>query len=280
MRLIPPVPFSEGVLVYGLSDAMVSRLRADDELMKAIQALLQITSAVSLEKESLFAIVFNKRARESKEAVTFYLRAIAVRLETLVCGPLNSESGNGRLTRPYLFLMCIPSLVFGLCLAGPVQTLRPVLVGQYGLMLSIALAIAMFLYVIPASLRRHALGGAVASIAVTATLAASLFLGPSIAILMNTVAGERFLPAQQIRVTGTVYIRHGKHMSCWLHLDAPSTTIAPGMTLAALPLTCGEAHYRADPMSRSYDVEVNPGLLGAPFVQSIHAVDAQAASQR
>ncbi|WP_233849694.1 hypothetical protein [Paraburkholderia sp. HD33-4] len=236
-------------------------------------------ATVSLQKGSLTAVVFNKLASESKEIVTFYLRAIALRFEKLAYAPLNAELGNARLTRPYVFLVTVSGFVFGLCLALAEPTLQPFLVGRYGLTLGFLVAAAMLLHVIPVSLRKHALGGAIASTAVTAALTSSLFVGPSIAILANTVIGERFLPAQRFRLTGTVHIKRGKHMSCWLRLDTPSTTIASGTTVITLPLTCGEAHYREDPVSRSYDVDVNPGLLGAPFVQSIHAVDTLVGNQ-
>lgn len=279
LRLIPPVPFNNGALVYGLSDAMVSRLRADEELARAVGELLELNAPVSLQKRDLTCVVFNKRAGESKGVLTFNLRAVARRLEKLADGPLNAELGNARLTKPYLFLMAVPSFVFGLCLALPEPTLRPLLLGTYGLMLSFLLAGAMLLYLIPTSLRKHALGGAIASIAVTSALISSFVIGPSIAIIGNTVIGERILPAQRFRLTGAVHIKRGKNMSCWLRLDAPSTTIAPGMAVGTLPLTCGEAHYKEDPMSRPYDVDVNPGLLGAPFVQSIHAVNTSTSNQ-
>jgi hypothetical protein len=70
---------------------------------------------------------------------------------------------------------------------------------------------------------------------------------------------------------GVIVITHGKHTNCWLYLDHPSLTLVHGMSFKRLPLKCSEAHYRADPTSRPYDVDINPGLLGAPFVQSIRA---------
>ena len=279
LRLNPPVPFSNGAFVYGLSDAIVSRLRADEEMIRAVGELLESNAPVSLQKRELTCVVFNKRAGESKEVLTFNLWAVARRLETLADGPLNAELGNARLAKPYRFLMAVPSFVFGLCLALPEPTLRPLLLGTYGLMLSFLLAGAMLLYLIPASLRKHALGGAIASIAVTSALISSLLMGPSIAIIGNTVIGERILPAQRFRLTGAVHIKRGKHMSCWLLLDAPSTTIAPGVAVGTLPLTCGEAHFKEDPVSRPYYVDVNSGLLGAPFVQSIRAVDSSTSNQ-
>jgi hypothetical protein len=48
----------------------------------------------------------------------------------------------------------------------------------------------------------------------------------------------------------------------------------PGMSFGRLPLTCGEARNDNDPTARTYEIELNPGLLGAPFVQSIRAAEA------
>lgn len=74
-------------------------------------------------------------------------------------------------------------------------------------------------------------------------------------------------------MTGTIVVTRGKHTNCWLYLDHPSSSLVPGASFGRLPIKCGEVHFHNDPTPRLYDVELNPGLLGAPFVQSIHALD-------
>jgi len=114
------------------------------------------------------------------------------------------------------------------------------------------------------------LRGSVAFFAVATTLISSLMMGPSSAVFGNTIVGKRLLRPHELLLIGTVQVRH---TTCWLRLDAPSEDIRPGESIGLLPVDCDELHYPVNLVSRSYQVDINPGLLGVPFVESVYAAN-------
>jgi hypothetical protein len=277
-RLIPPLLFVDLMSVFGANEAILARLRADAALVEALRTLLKSPGLVSLERKKLSITVPNKRADASHGALTSALRTVGQRLETLIGGYLNDEIGFTRLTRPYRWLVWIPGIVFPLCGYLLVSSLKPYKIGEDALALSLAACVAISLLAVFGSLRKHALGGAAIHMALPTTIISSLFLGPSIAMIGNTLVGEQILTPQRFHVSGTIVRSHGRTPSCRLRLDDPSTTIAPGMTVYSLPLTLlGQPLCYDEGVSRTYDVDVNPGLLGSPFVQSIRISDPTAA---
>jgi TonB family protein len=272
-RLLPPEPFSHSVAVFGLSGSTLPTLRGDDELRSAVDALLKAGNRLQLQKGQLVATVSNTKAAESGQVLSACVSAAAVRLEKLAGTSVNEAAGTGRLTLPYTLISVLPAAVFGLCLTLLESSLAPLTIGLYSLAMGLILAVLFVVVVIPVHLRSKALGGAVVSTAVTSALIGSLFLGASLAIIANTWLGEKLLAAKEVQATGTIVVTHGRHTSCWLYLDQPSQDLVQGETFAKLPLQCSEVHYHEDPLPRLYDVKLNPGLLGAPFAQSIEAIE-------
>ncbi|MGF6764755.1 hypothetical protein P3T24_005089 [Paraburkholderia sp. GAS33] len=273
LKLTPPEPFGDGIVVFGLNGSILERLRRDDAFAEAVVALLKTGSRITLQNSQLTFTIGNSNASKSKEASSYYVGTVATRLETVAGAYVNDATGVDRIGRPYVAYAIGASLVYGVPLAFLESSLTPLTIVKYSFALGLVFAIAGGVFVIPTHLRNHALGGAAAFNAVISALICSIFIGSGLAMIANTYLGEKLLTAQLIRVVGTTVITRGKHMNCWLYLDRPSPTLVRGTTLTKLPLTCGEAHYRADPQSRVYDIKLNPGLLNAPFVQSIEAVD-------
>lgn len=273
--LQPPEPFSEGIVVFGLRGAMLDALRNDRETVNAVGALLKTGTRLTLQRNKLVA-TFNKSSNAAAiEALSPFIRAAAIRIEKLAGASVNDATGMDRLGLPYTILSVLAGIVFGFSLALLKPSLTPLTIALYSLVAAIPLAVAAVALVLPAHLRRNALGGAVVLNATIASLIASLMLGASLAMSANTCLGEKLLAAEDIHVTGTIGVTHGKHTSCWLVLDHPSTDLVPGESLARLPLYCNEVHFHANAVPATYDVKLNPGLLGAPFVQSIQRLDLQ-----
>jgi hypothetical protein len=273
-QLIPPEPFGDGIVVFGLRGAALERLRNDDALAEAVGALLKAGARLTLQKNKLVASVGNAKATESKEALSFYVGSAATRIENIIGPSANDATGTDRLTLPYVLYSTVSALIFGTCLGLLESSLKPLTIAGYSLALGFVFAGAAVVFVIPAHLRKNALGGAVAFNAVVSALIGSIFLGSSFAMIGNTYVGEKLLNAQDVLMEGTIVLTHGKHTSCWLYPDHPSSSLVQGVSFGRLPLKCSEVHYHDDPTPRLYDVELNPGLLGAPFVQSIRAAEA------
>jgi len=274
LQLVPPEQFGDGIVVFGLSGATLERLRNDDALAEAVDALLKAGTRLSLQKNKLVASVGNANAAKSKEALSFYVGSAAIRIEELIGVSANDATGADRLTLPYIVYSTLSALVFGTCLGFLESSLTPLRIAVYSLALGFVFAAAAILVVIPVHLRKNALGGAVVFNAIVSVLIGSIFLGSSTAMIGNTYVGEKLVRAQDVRMVGTIVLTHGKHTNCWLYPDHPSSNLVQGVSFRRLPLKCSEVHYHDDPTPRLYDVELNPGLLGAPFVQSIRAVDA------
>ncbi|WP_322014264.1 hypothetical protein [Paraburkholderia sp. J12] len=273
-RLQPPERFSGGVAVFGLTGRTLDVLRSDEELSRAVDAVLQAGSRLQLQKGKLIATVSNAKAAESGQRLSACVGDAAMRIEQLIGASVNDAVDTGRLTLPYLFLSIGTGIVFGLCFSLLEASLTPLTIALYSLAAGLIFAVLTVLIVIPVHLRSQALAGAVVSTAVTSAFIGSLFLGASLTMIANTWLGEKLLAARDVQTTGTIVVTHGKNARCWLALDQPSQDFVQGATFSRLPLQCGEVHYHADPMSRLYDVKLNPGLLGAPFAQSIQAIDA------
>lgn len=271
--LQPPEPFSDGIAVFGLRGALLDALRHDQEMVDAVGVLLKTGTRLALQRNKLVA-TFNKSGNgAAAQALSPFVRAAAIRIEKLAGESVNDATGADRLGRPYMVLSVLAGIAFGLSLGLLKPSLTPLTVALYSLGAAIPLAIVVVALVLPAHLRRNALGGAVVLNATIASLVASLMLGASLAMSANTCLGEKLLPAEDIHVTGTIGVTRGKHASCWLVLDHPSTDLVPGEALARLPLYCTEVHFHANPVPETYDVKLNPGLLGAPFIQSIQQIE-------
>jgi hypothetical protein len=273
-KLVPAEPFGDGIVVFGLSGSTLERLRNDHALSKAVAALLKAGARLSLQKNKLVASVGNAKAAKSKEALSFYVGSAATRMEKLIGFSANEATGVDRLKLPYIVYSSVSALIFGTCLGVLESSLKPLTIAGYSLAIGCVLAGAAIVVVIPAHLRKHALGGAAAVSAVVSAIIGSTLLGSSVAMIGNTYVGEKFLSAQEVLVEGTIVLKRGKHTNCWLYPDHSSSGFAQAVSFERLPLKCSEVHYHDDPTPRLYDVELNPGLLGAPFVQSIRAVDA------
>ncbi len=272
-RLVPPEPFSNGVVVFGLSGSALARLQHDDALVEAVDVLLKAGTRLSLQKNKLVVSVGNSNARKSNDAFSFYVGSAALRLEMVIGANANDAAGIDLLALPYVMYSFASALVFGTCFGLLESSLTPLTIMKCSLGLGLVLAGAALRFAIPMHLRKHPLGGAVVFKVVASALAGSIFLGSSLAMVGNTYLGGKLLQAQRVRVVGTIVVTREKHTHCWLYLDHPSSTLVPGMSFGRLPLTCGEARNHNDPTARTYEIELNPGLLGAPFVQSIGAVD-------
>jgi hypothetical protein len=236
--------------------------------------MLKAGARLSLQKNKLVASVGNANVAKSKEALSFYIGSAATRIEKLIGATANDATGTDRLTLPYIVYSTLSALVFGTCLGFLESSLKPLTIAGYSLALGFVFAGAAVVFVIPAHLRKNALGGAAVFKAVVSALIGSIFLGSSFAMIGNTYVGEKLLHAQDVLMAGTIVLTHGKHTNCWLYPDHPSSSLVHGVSFGRLPLKCSEVHYHDDPIPRLYDVELSPGLLGAPFVQSIRAVDA------
>jgi TonB family protein len=273
LGLQPPEPFSDGIAVFGLRGAVLDALRNDQEMVGAVDALLKTGTRLTLQKNKLVATSGKSGNAAAMEALSPFVRAAAVRIEKLAGESVNDEIGADRLGRPYTMLSVLAGVVFGLSLGLLKPTLTPLTIALYSLGAALPFAVLAVGLVLPLHLRKNALGGAVVLNATIASLIASLMLGASLAMSANTCLGERLLAAQDIHVTGTIGVTRGKHTSCWLVLDYPSTDLVPGESLSRLPLYCNEVHFHANPVPEDYDVKLNPGLLGAPFVQSIQKLE-------
>jgi hypothetical protein len=272
-RLIPPESFSDDIAVFGLHGTKLDALRNDDEFNRAIHALVEMGVRLSLQGNKLVATVRNRKAGDSRQALSFYVGAAAERIEKLLGDSVNDDIGADRLGWPYGIYAILSGAILVLCFALVEASLAPLIIALYSLALGSALAAVWVAVVLPMHLRKHALGGAVVVTATIASIAGSLLLGSSLTIMANTYVGERLLSARDIHVMGTVVVRHIKYTHCWLYLDHPSQDFVQGESFRRLPLQCGEVHYQGNPTPRLYDVKLNPGLLGAPFVQSIEAED-------
>lgn len=272
LGLQPPEPFSDGIAVFGLRGALLDALKNDQEMVNAVGALLKTGTRLTLQKNKLVATFIKSSNAAAVDALSPFVRAAAIRIEKLAGASVNDETGADRLGRHYTFLSVLAGIVYGLSLALLKPSLAPLTIALYSFGAAIALAAVFIALVLPAHLRKNALGGAVVLNATIASLVASLMLGASLAMSANTCLGEKLLAAEDIHMTGTIGVTHGKHTSCWLLLDHPSTDLVPGESLTSLPIYCNEVHFHANPVPETYDIKLNPGLLGAPFIQSIRKV--------
>ncbi|WP_147329485.1 hypothetical protein [Paraburkholderia sp. DHOC27] len=272
-NLVPPEPFGDGLVVFGLSSAVVERLRRDGELVQAVNGLVKSGGRLTLQKNKLTFTIGNTAARKLKDVRDAYVGTAALRLEILFGTHANDAIGVRALSLPYTIYSVVGASAFSFGLAFLTSTLTPLKIAGCSLLLSLLFILVLMGMIVPGNLRRNALGGAAAFSVVLAVTLGSLALGTGLAMFSNTWLGERFLPVQRVRLSGVVAITRGKHTNCWLDLDQPSSTLVPGMSIRELPLRCRDVHYHADALAQNYDIEINPGLLGAPFVQSIRAAE-------
>lgn len=272
-RLVPPEKISDDVVVFGIDGSTLNGLRRDEEFIDAVRPLLKSGSRVSLGKNWLSITVGNAKARDSKDEICRYLTVVATRLESLIGASANESANIGQLSLPYVVLSYASGIALGLGFAFSRQSLMPLRIAECALALTLVLACLMLLLTIPIHLRKQALGGPVASTVVGAAVMGSICLGSASALIANTYVGERFLQPEGLTASGIIVITRGKHSSCTLVLDEPSARIVAGTYVGRLPIACSDVHYRENLHSRSYYIDINPGLFGARFVQAIRTTD-------
>jgi TonB family protein len=274
LRLTPPEPFSDGIAVFGLRGATLDALRNDGELVRAVDALLKMGTRLSLQGNKLVANIGNGHASASEQALTHYVGLASLRIEKLIGSSANDAIGTNRIIRPYTIYSIVSAAIFGVCSAISAPTLTPLKIAVSSVALGLVLGGIAVALILSAHLRRHLLAGAVVSTSVLCTLVGSVCLGSSLAMIGNVTLGTKFLPGQDLHLAGAVIVTHGRHASCWLNLNQVASNIVPGESIKRLPIQCTEVRFRADRTAHLYDVDINPGLLGAPFIQSIKAEDA------
>jgi hypothetical protein len=272
-RLAPPESFIDGVVVFGLSGQALNALKGDTEFVRAVHVMLSMGTRLELQDSRLTLTVGNAYVDKSQTELSSHIGVAAARIEALGANPLNDSVGSTRLARPYRVYAFAAAVAFGLCLPMTPPTLDPLHMVLCCLAFGGLLAIVVVGGLLPVHLRKSLVAGAVISSAVTSAVMGSFFLGSSAAILANTYLGEALRAPQDVHIDGTVGITHGRHTSCWLYTNDSVATPLPGQSPKRLPLQCSEVHYRADPVPHLYDLEVNPGLLGVPFVQAVRELD-------
>ena len=243
------------------------------EFVKTIEILLSMGTRLELQNSRLTLTVGNAHVKKSQSQLSSNVGIAAARLEALSAQSLNDSVGSARLLRPYQVYSIAAAVLFGLCFGLIPPSLAPVHLAIWGMILGGLLAAGVAGFLLPWHLRQSLVAGAIVSKAVFSTVTASLFLASSAVMLANTYLGERLRAPEDVHIQGTVGVTRGRHASCWLYPDHPILDLVPGLSLRRLPLSCGEVHYHAVPESHFYDVEVNPGLLNVPFVQSVRELE-------
>lgn len=272
-RLTPPESFINGVSVFGLSGQALDALKRDMEFVKAVDILLSMGTRLELQNNRLTLTVGNAHVEKAQSELSSNVGIAAARIEALGAHLLNDSLGTARLLRPYQVFLFAAALPFGLCLGMTPPSLAPLHLAFCSMVLGGLLAIVVAGVLLPWHLRQSQVAGAIVSKAVMSTVMGSFLLGSSVVMLANTYLGERLRAPQDVHIEGTVGVTHGRHTSCWLYPDHPVLNLVPGQSLGRLPVKCGEVHYHADSVPHLYDVEVNPGLLDAPFIQSVRELD-------
>jgi TonB family protein len=275
LRLTPPESFIDGVSVFGLNGQSLDALKRDMEFVKAVDVLLSMGTRLELQDSRLTLTVGNAHVKQSQSELSSNVGVAAARIEALGAHSLNDSVGPTRLVRPYRVYFFAGAVLFGLCMGITPPSLAPLQMALCWTVLGGFLAIFVAGVVLPWHLRQSKVAGAIVSNAVISAVGGSFLLGSSVVMIANTYLGERLLAPQDVHIEGTVGVTHGRHASCWLQPDQPVLNLVPGQSLGRLPLKCNEVHYRADPEPHLYDIEVNPGLLDVPFIQSVRELDDQ-----
>jgi TonB family protein len=271
--LTPPEVFIDDISVFGLSGHALDSLKRDMEFVKAVDILLSMGTRLELQDSRLTLTVGNAHVEKSQSQLSSNVGIAATRIEALGAQSLNDSDAPARLLRPYQVYSFAAAVLFGLCFGLIPPSLAPVYMAIWGMILGGLLATVVAGFLLPWHLRQSLVAGAIVSKAVILTVTASFFLASSVVMIANTYLGERLRAPEDVHIEGTVGVTHGRHTSCWLYPEHPMLDLVPGLSLGRLPLRCGEVHYRAVPESHLYDVEVNPGLLNVPFVQSVRELD-------
>jgi hypothetical protein len=123
-------------------------------------------------------------------------------------------------------------------------------------------------------LRKHALAGCAVSGVVALSLVTAVCTGGLSSVLCNTYGGEKLLRASRFHTSGNIVVKRVyRHTECRFNADDPTALRADGESFRSLPVSCSAVHFHSDSSDQSYEVDINPGLLGAPFVQAIHPDD-------
>lgn len=273
LGLMPPAPLNEGVDVFGLGGSLLQRFAQDELLNTAVDTLVSAGRVLTLQDGGLALRTPGWLDSETQDALSDALRIAASRIESLTAGSANLHVGPARLARPYTIAALASGLGFGVALGFAEPSLTPLRLFGISAMFVAAFALAAT-FVVGAHLRKHPLGGVVASTAAGLALAVAVSLGGLLCVLGNTYAGEMLLPATRFHARGNIGVSRGRHVHCWFYPDDPSVLqVAEGESSDSLPVPCRAVHFHRDSSDRSYAIEINPGLLGAPFVQAIRADD-------
>lgn len=273
LRLAPPESFINGVFVFGLRGQALDALKRDREFMKAVDVLLSMGTRLELQDGRLILTVGNAHVKKSQSELSSNVGIAAARIEALGAHSLNDSVGPARLVRPYRVYLIAAAVLFGLCMGITPPSLAPLHMASCWMVLGGLLAIFVVGVLLPRRLRQSQVAGAVVSNSVMSAVGGSFLLGASVVMIANTYLGERLRAPQDVHIEGTIGVTHGRHTSCWLHPDQPVLNLVTGQSLRRLPLKCDEVHYRADAEPHLYDIEVNPGLLDVPFIQSVRELD-------
>ncbi|MEX3980634.1 hypothetical protein AB4Y45_16845 [Paraburkholderia sp. EG287A] len=272
-QLTEPVRFAatfdaKDIVAYGVGAPLLRILQGDAEFRSAAGILLAKGYRLSLGEGRLELTMAGKVPKDQRDTLSDSLSVAASRLEALTGGAANSEASLGRIRRPWLVASTLAAVVYffsHLASYSPVLplSLLPAIVSGAALLSAVAFLIQR------STLKEHALAGAVALDVVMWGVFSSVFFSSAICILLNDYAGARVVPVLSLAVDGTVHIAHGKHTSCALVLDASTPVVLDDKRIRTLPMPCSLAYRHNDSFENRYDVQINPGLLGAPFVQSI-----------
>jgi hypothetical protein len=253
------------IVAYGIGAPLLHVLQGDAEFRSAVGTLLAKGYRLALGESRLELTMVGKVPKDLRESLSDSLTAAASRLEALTDGVMNSEASLGRIRRPWLVASTLAAVVYFFShLASyssvlPLSLLPAILAGA-GLLSAVALLIQR------SNLKEHALAGAVALDVVMWGVFSSVFFSSAICILLNDYAGARIVPVLNLAVEGTVNITHGKHTSCALVLDLSTPVVLDAKRVRTLPMPCSLAYRHNDSSENRYGVQINPGLLGAPFV--------------
>lgn len=275
LRLTPSEPFTEGVVIFGLSGQALDTLKGDAKLVKAVDNMLTMGTRLELQNSRLTLTVGNGHVNNFQTELSSDIGIAAARIEALGVHPLNDSADSPRLIRPYRVYAFAAAVLFGLCLPMTPPTLAPLHMASWSLVLGGLLAIVVVGGLLPLHLRKSQVAGAILSNAVISAMMGSFFLGSGAAMLANTYLGEKLRVPKDVHVDGTVGVTRGRHASCWLYADDSATNLVLGQSVRRLPLKCSDVHYQTQTVPHLYDLEVNPGLLDVPFIQSVHELDDQ-----
>lgn len=263
---------SRDVVAYGLDDVMIRKFQLDEKFRLAATALLAHGSSLSLGERTLELTMGGCIPKDSRKELTTQIAETASLLETILGSKLNAEKSLRCLRRPGAWASVLAVVVFPFSAVFTRESINPFLLVPPAVVGWLLLSVAVF-FVLRARLKDHALAGAVASEMIPLSVVSSLFLGFVASTFLNNYVGDILLTPQTFQVEGDVHIYHGKGTGCSLGIDPARPLIFNGHNFHSLPMPCSLANNQKDRKSEHFTVELNPGLLGAPFVKSLSPTD-------